>query len=273
MMNKTRSLLTAITLLAALPCVVWAQTLVVKPNNPIADIQPTMYGVFFEDINFAADGGIYAEMVKNRSFEFYKPLMGWSLVKKNDADGSVLIQNREESQSANPRYASIQINGVGMAIINEGFRGMGIKQGLDYHFSVRARQNAGSSVAITVELRTATGESIGKTSLTPQGTQWKKYTATLKATQTEAKGNLAVTFSGNGTMDVAVGYSAGAPSRFSGDGAGGFATPVAISSTSLNVTSMDAAKVDGDADTDLVLGTTAGMYLIYNPLIIIDLKI
>ncbi len=186
----------------AIPSIVLSQTLVVKPNNPIADIQPTMYGVFFEDINFAADGGIYAEMVKNRSFEFYKPLMGWSLVKKNDADGSVLIQNREQSKTTNPRFATIQVQGNGLALINEGFRGMGIKQGLDYHFSVWARQKAGSSVAITVELRTATGESIGKTSLTPQGTQWKKYTATLKATQTEAKGNLAVTFSGNGTMDV-----------------------------------------------------------------------
>lgn len=202
MMIKTRSLLTAILLMIAIPSIVLSQTLVVKPNNPIADIQPTMYGVFFEDINFAADGGIYAEMVKNRSFEFYKPLMGWSLVKKNDADGSVLIQNREQSKTTNPRFATIQVQGNGLALINEGFRGMGIKQGLDYHFSVWARQKAGSSVAITVELRTATGESIGKTSLTPQGTQWKKYTATLKATQTEAKGNLAVTFSGNGTMDV-----------------------------------------------------------------------
>ena len=202
MMIKTCSLLIAILLMIAIPSIVLSQTLVVKPNNSIADIQPTMYGVFFEDINFAADGGIYAEMVKNRSFEFYKPLMGWSLVKKNDADGNVLIQNREESQSANPRYASIQINSTGMAMVNEGFRGMGIKQGLDYHFSVWARQKAGSNVAITVELKTAKGESIGKTSITPQGNEWKKYTATLKATQTEAKGNLSVTFSGNGALDV-----------------------------------------------------------------------
>lgn len=40
-------------------------------------IQPTMYGIFFEDINFAADGGIYAELIKNRSFEFDEPLTGW----------------------------------------------------------------------------------------------------------------------------------------------------------------------------------------------------
>ncbi|HEX9602065.1 MAG TPA: alpha-L-arabinofuranosidase, partial [Mariniflexile sp.] len=47
-------------------------------SKTIAKIQPTMYGVFFEDINFAADGGLYAEMIKNRSFEFDNPFMGWN---------------------------------------------------------------------------------------------------------------------------------------------------------------------------------------------------
>ena len=51
-------------------------SLVVKADQPKAAIEPTMWGVFFEDINFAADGGIYAELVKNRSFEFAQPLMG-----------------------------------------------------------------------------------------------------------------------------------------------------------------------------------------------------
>ena len=52
-------------------------TLEVDASQSIAKIQPTMYGIFFEDINFAADGGLYAEMIKNRSFEFDEPLMGW----------------------------------------------------------------------------------------------------------------------------------------------------------------------------------------------------
>ena len=51
------------------------KTLVVKADKPIADIQPTMWGIFFEDINLGADGGIYAELIKNRSFEFFKPLI------------------------------------------------------------------------------------------------------------------------------------------------------------------------------------------------------
>ncbi|GAB2559106.1 hypothetical protein [Spirosoma areae] len=55
----------------------------VNVAQPVAEIQPTMWGVFFEDINFGADGGIYAEMVKNRSFEFFRPLMGWKVDGKN----------------------------------------------------------------------------------------------------------------------------------------------------------------------------------------------
>ncbi len=67
----------AFTILAFTPLQSQTPTeLIVKVNEPIADIQPTMWGIFFEDINFAADGGIYAELVKNRSFEFDEPLMG-----------------------------------------------------------------------------------------------------------------------------------------------------------------------------------------------------
>src|ERR1700748_3563206 len=64
----------------------------ISPGKIKANIEPTMYGIFFEDSNQAADGGVYAELVKNRSFEFKMPLMGWKPTKKND--GSVLVLNR-----------------------------------------------------------------------------------------------------------------------------------------------------------------------------------
>ncbi|MEJ1240825.1 hypothetical protein WBG78_21950 [Chryseolinea sp. T2] len=57
--------------------------LVAQADKPLAKIQPTMWGIFFEDINFGADGGLYAELIKNRSFEFAQPLMGWTLVDNN----------------------------------------------------------------------------------------------------------------------------------------------------------------------------------------------
>ena len=67
--------------------------IVVRIDQPTSDIQSTMWGIFFEDINLAADGGIYAELVKNRSFEFAKPLMGWKILKKDPTEG-LLILNR-----------------------------------------------------------------------------------------------------------------------------------------------------------------------------------
>jgi len=199
-MKHIQTLLAAVAF--ALPCTLGAQNLVVKADAPIADIQPTMYGIFFEDINFGADGGIYAELVKNRSFEFYKPLMGWTTAMAPEGVGSVLINNREDAQSANPRYAAIKVNGGQLSMVNEGFRGMGIKANLDYHFSVWARQKEQSNLTLLVELKNAKGEVVGSTTVTPQGTEWKKYTASFKSSQTDAKGQLSVTFKGQGAMDV-----------------------------------------------------------------------
>ncbi|RYY06223.1 MAG: alpha-L-arabinofuranosidase, partial [Sphingobacteriaceae bacterium] len=114
-----------------------AQTKVftVKASEIKAEIQPTMWGIFFEDINMGADGGIYAELVKNRSFEFYSPLMGWKVNGKGAKEGDVLILNRKEANSSNPRYVQVTLNNAdknSIGLTNEGFRGMGIKKGLRY---------------------------------------------------------------------------------------------------------------------------------------------
>src|SRR5665647_2510788 len=100
----------------------------VNVKSPIAPIQPTMWGIFFEDINMAADGGIYAELVKNRSFEFFKPLMGWKILKPDTTSG-VLIINQSETKPDNPRHARISIaeGEPAFGLSNAGFRGMGIK--------------------------------------------------------------------------------------------------------------------------------------------------
>lgn len=71
-----------------------AKTLTVKANEIRGTVQPTMWGVFFEDINMGADGGIYAELIKNRSFEFFKPMMGWKVLGKPLTEGDFLIMNR-----------------------------------------------------------------------------------------------------------------------------------------------------------------------------------
>ncbi|RZK19070.1 MAG: hypothetical protein EOO86_08530 [Pedobacter sp.] len=119
-----------------------AQTKVikVKMDQSIAKVQPNMWGVFFEDINFGADGGIYAELIKNRSFEFAKPLMGWSVSRKRPQEGEVLVVNRKEANAANPRYLQIKKLTDDFELINEGFKGIGVKKGMRYDFSVMYRQ-------------------------------------------------------------------------------------------------------------------------------------
>lgn len=178
----------------------------VKANEIKAAIQPAMWGVFFEDINLGADGGLYAELVKNRSFEFYKPLMGWSIQRKQFREGEILVLNRTETNSANPRYIRVNVRDAvkgSLGLTNEGFRGMGIRQGLRYDFSVMYRQPV-TGVTLRMELVTPKGEVIGSGSLTPSGTgdDWKKQSASFTATATEPKAKLNIWFEGNGVIDL-----------------------------------------------------------------------
>jgi len=181
-----------------------AQKLVVKANEPVAQIQPTMWGLFFEDINFAADGGIYAELIKNRSFEFYKPLMGWEITPRGNYEGSVLVLNREETHSSNPRYARVTVvdNNKPVAMKNSGFRGMGVKQGVQYNFSLWARQKTGSSIKLNIELQNSSGETIGKALLNPASGEWTKYEVSFTSSKTDPKASLVLTFEGKGILDV-----------------------------------------------------------------------
>src|SRR4026208_1600716 len=74
------------------------------------DVNPAMWGVFFEDINMGADGGISAELIKNRSFEFFKPMMGWTILGKPLTEGDFLVTNRQKMDSANPRFLHITLH-------------------------------------------------------------------------------------------------------------------------------------------------------------------
>ena len=114
-------------------------------------IQTTMYGIFFEDINFGADGGLYAEMVENRSFEFPQSLMGWNTF------GKVSLSTDRPAFERNPHYVTIFDPGhreKRSGIDNHGFFGMGFKKDMKYFFSVYGRLHAanGKSTEIRVEL-------------------------------------------------------------------------------------------------------------------------
>ncbi len=172
-------------------------TIDVWPAKPTVEIQPTMWGIFFEDINFAADGGLYAELVKNRSFEFADPKMGWKMA----GNGAVLINNRLPANNQNPRYASVSVKEGSYTITNEGFRGMGISANEQYNFSILAKATAGA-VSLTVQLQNAKGENMGQAILPAIGGQWKKYTVSIKAQQTDPAAKLQLNFQGKGIVDI-----------------------------------------------------------------------
>lgn len=180
--------------------------LVVKAAQPTATIQPTMWGIFFEDINFGADGGIYAEMVKNRSFEFFKPMMGWAVNRKKFVEGEMLVINRGEENTRNPRFLRVTMHNAAkgdLGLTNEGFRGMGIKKGLRYDFSVLYRQPE-AHTKLHLELTDSTKKVVGDTvlSLTEAGDNWHKAAVSFHASETVPKGRLNIWFEGNGSVDL-----------------------------------------------------------------------
>jgi len=177
----------------------------VDATKTITKIQPTMFGLFFEDINFAADGGLYAELIKNRSFEFDKPLMGWE--QPNTKRSSL---NKESGSAApikteanNTVFCRVEINNAkGYVLINEGFRGMGIKKEAKYNLSLKAANHNSAIQKIIIQLIDKDQKVIGETSIVPKSEQWTNYTSSITATQTEVKAKLKITFEGTGTIDL-----------------------------------------------------------------------
>ena len=205
------NLITKITLCGLLLNGIYANaqqtTLEVNTSKSITKIQPTMYGVFFEDINFAADGGLYAEMVKNRSFEFDTPLMGWKQPNSDthsyNKQSGIATTIKVAANKTNPNFCRILINDdKGFEIINEGFRGMGIKKDAKYNLSLKAANQSGNIKKIIIQFIDKDKKVLGETSITPTATDWQNYTAQFTAAQTEAKAQLKITFEGTGTIDL-----------------------------------------------------------------------
>lgn len=163
-------------------------------SNPAggAPIPETLYGLFFEDINFAADGGLYAEMIKNRSFEFPQSLMGW------ETFGKVEVRTAGAPFARNPHY--VHLDPVGhphkrTGLQNEGFFGVTAAKGKEYRFSVWARATNGAS-KITVEMTdpASMGETqvVASADVEVSGKEWKKYTATLTPDADVKKGKFRI---------------------------------------------------------------------------------
>src|SRR5437660_9625949 len=85
----------------------------VDAAHPGGAISPTMFGIFFEDINFAADGGLYPERVKNRSFEFTEPLTAWTKLAQGGAEGELDIRSDGALNESNPHYLRLRVYNPG----------------------------------------------------------------------------------------------------------------------------------------------------------------
>ena len=177
------------------------KTFTVQIDKATEEINPNMWGVFFEDINMGADGGLYAELVKNRSFEFFRPMMGWKNLGPVK-EGNYLILNRKAEKESNPRFLRVNTNqsdGNPIGLTNEGFRGMGIKKGVSYEFSILYKQIK-PGIEIKAELIDSMGQVIGSGKLLPETSSsvWQKSSVSFTSDKTQTKAKLNIFFEGKG---------------------------------------------------------------------------
>ncbi|AGA77929.1 alpha-L-arabinofuranosidase C-terminal domain-containing protein [Echinicola vietnamensis] len=204
-MKKFRPLMLGVAM-ALLPFIAQAQdeptALKVALNEKTADIAPTMWGLFFEDINFAADGGLYAEMIKNYSFEFENPMMGWNRVEDHGAKGYVFNQNHEAA-GVNHKYLRMQrLNEAGnFGLHNQGFRGIAVKEGLKYTLTFLAKVAKGHNLTVTAKLLDE-DQVIGEGSVSDFSDQWAEYEIVMTAGQTLDGVNFQFLLEGEGELDV-----------------------------------------------------------------------
>lgn len=170
----------------------------VDVSRPVCKINPAMYGIFFEDINFGADGGLYAELVKNRSFEFPQSFVGWTPF------GNVTVQDAEPCFERNPHYVRVVNDGrlLRAGLDNEGFRGIGLKKGEEYRFSLYARTPDDTPMKLSVELVRADGSNPLKKEIMISDREWRKQTVVLKSPFTDAHARLRIVLNSRGTVDM-----------------------------------------------------------------------
>jgi len=175
----------------------------VEVGRPGHAVSPLLHGVFFEDINYAADGGLYAELVQNRSFEHADSFVAWGIVNRG-GDGQVTIETSDALNSKNPHYARLTVRdpGKGFGLANYGFGGMPITAGEDYIISVRVRGTANSPLIASLE--DETGRTLGTAKLEGIETRWKKLELLINASGPATDARLVVLATAPGRTDLDV---------------------------------------------------------------------
>ena len=180
--------------------------LTIRLDQPAKPISDHLFGIFFEDINYAADGGLYAELVQNRSFEYspldnrgWNPLTAWELVQRDGGKGSVEVEGNAPLHENNPHYAVLEVDGT-VGLSNVGFDGIAVKAGEEYNVSLFARQLRGAATPLLVRLENNEGVVLAETTLPAPTKSWNQSSATLAAIGSSDKARLVVLTDGKGSL-------------------------------------------------------------------------
>ncbi|MFB9325634.1 LamG-like jellyroll fold domain-containing protein [Paenibacillus aurantiacus] len=182
-----------------------AYSLEIDGKNAAHAVSPTLYGIFYEDINYAADGGLYGDLIQNRSFEFGSPLYAWTKMSLGGGDGQVTTATEAPLNANNPRYARIAVTepGTGVGLSNGGYSGgIAVKAGEKYDFTVYARSADEVKKPLVATLRGADNAVLGSCEAGGIGSDWRKIGCAITATAASANASFDVMAAEKATIDV-----------------------------------------------------------------------
>jgi alpha-L-arabinofuranosidase len=171
----------------------------IQVDNPGHAVSPDLFGVFFEDINLSADGGLYPELVRNRSFEDKDTPENWKLLNSPGGQSEIAIDTSRPLNSLNPKSLRLKIDGSA-SLINEGYWGMNIVSGESYTLKLAALSADNFGQPITAKLLGADGRELATGEITNLTPDWKYHSIDLTSTSSDPKAKLQLSVSGKGTL-------------------------------------------------------------------------
>jgi len=199
-MNTIRSFtVVALTLMSAGALHAAPASLTVDVDKPGVKISPTLWGIFFEDINLSADGGIYPEFVRNRSFEDSDQPDYWTVTKADGDKSETAIDASRPLDPMNRQSLRVKVDGS-LTLANKGYWGMNVVKGESYQLRLAARAGDGFKGPLGVSLQKVDGGALAQGEITGFTDQWKGFALDLKATDTDPKAQLSLTIAGKGTL-------------------------------------------------------------------------
>jgi alpha-L-arabinofuranosidase len=181
-----------------------------RPPENGKKISADLFGVFFEDINYAADGGLYAELVQNRSFEYtpteapgWNPLTSWEYLSEGFSYGTITVETTSPVHVNNPHYVVLNVEHLGTkgtGLKNSGFDHMVIRAGDTYDLSLFARTLSKAPMTLSASLRKPDGKIIAENTISTGSPKWKRYAATLTATESSDSASLVILIVSKGKL-------------------------------------------------------------------------